>query len=439
MDDKRENGKNGLWLQVIDPSGHKRILRLNQLPCVLGTNLQEKNALRDSKIKSDALVIEENFRLNIVQDNLLVQLGDLRLQSLELPLNIPLKIGDTELQFSKEVFKNETLQFPASERPWYTESSEGVSLLHSLRKAANSDLSIYLFGETGTGKEVLAKLTHCWSMRAKGPFVPINCGALPLSLAESELFGHVKGSFTGAIKDRAGAFLQANGGTLFLDEVGDLPHEIQVKLLRFLENGEMRPVGSDRVLHSNVRIICATHKPLAKLVKEGKFRQDLYYRLASIPMQIPSLRSRPEDIKALGQWFALDQDKYLTEKAILKLQSYSWPGNVRELRHAIERASGLVGKVETLIHAKDLDFIGVNEVSDHEEVLEAGQLPGILSIKEMEKVLILRALKIAKGNRTDAAKVLGVARSTLFEMIKRHNIIGPKAIDYWGERFLLSK
>src|SRR3954467_3600220 len=171
------------------------------------------------------------------------------------------------------------------------------------RKAAATPLSIYLAGETGTGKEVLAHLLHAWSQRAPGPFGPVHGGALPLSLAESELFGHVKGAFTGAVQSRPGALMQAHGGTLFLDEIGDLPLDIQVKLLRFLENGEIRPVGADRASRADVRIVCATHHPLHKLVEEGKFRRDLYYRLASVTIEIPSLRARPDDIHMLATKF----------------------------------------------------------------------------------------------------------------------------------------
>src|SRR6185437_13187356 len=183
--------------------------------------------------------------------------------------------------------------------------------------------------ETGTGKEVLAHLLHAWSARASGPFVPINCGALPLSLAESELFGHVKGAFTGAANQRPGALMQAHGGTLFLDEIGDLPLDIQVKLLRFLENGEIRPVGADRPSRADVRLICATHHPLQKLVEEGKFRRDLYYRLASVTLEIPSLRSRPEDVEMLARKFATELGKTISTQALLRLQVHSWPGNVR--------------------------------------------------------------------------------------------------------------
>ncbi|MBC7397982.1 MAG: sigma-54-dependent Fis family transcriptional regulator [Bdellovibrionales bacterium] len=427
-----------LYLQLRDPSGHQRSLKCSQFPLVLGTQLQEKNQLRDPKLPPQAFSIESRqngFTLRSLVENLNFQIGDLKLNALELPMLVPLCIGDTQLLFSASEHKDATLEFPKGEQAWYTESEKGLRMLSSIRKSSMTKLSIYLSGETGTGKEVLAKLVHLWSERSTGSFVPINCGALSMSLVESELFGHVKGSFTGAIRDRPGALLQAHGGTLFLDEVGDLPAELQMKLLRFLESGEIRPVGSDRVLHADVRLICATHKPLLKLVQEGKFRQDLYFRLASIPIEIPSLRSRPDDVRALALVFAKEQGKTLTQEAILRLQAHIWPGNVRELRHAVERASGLSGPFEKVMHAQDFEFlISQNIYGVSEEASQsAGQvaMPGVSSLKEMEKILILRALKLANGNRKDAAKILGIARSTLFEMMKRHQIIGPKSTDYW--------
>jgi transcriptional regulator with GAF, ATPase, and Fis domain len=217
---------------------------------------------------------------------------------------------------------------------------------------------------------------------------------------------------------------------LFLDEVGDLPPELQVKLLRFLESGEIRPVGSDRVLHADVRVICATHKPLLALVQEGKFRQDLYYRLASIPIEIPPLRNRPEDIRALSIRFANQFEKTLTPDAISRLQVSPWPGNVRELRHSIERACGSVGPFESVIHANHFSFL-INHSQPVAANLAEASLPGVCRLKDMEKILILKALRISNGNRTDAAKILGIARSTLFEMMRRHEIVGPRSSDYW--------
>ncbi len=422
-----------LYLSVLDPSGHRRNGKIGAFPAKVGTRLDEKHSLRDPRLQEDAIQIErrpEGWTLKVLQDGLVAQVGDLRLQSFEIPMHVPVRLGDTEIIFSEIERKIELIEFPSGEKEWHTESEKGLDLLRMLKRASQSKLSIYLSGETGTGKEMLARLAHVWSDRAAGPFIPINCGALPVSLAESELFGHVKGSFTGAVRDRTGAFLQAHNGTLFLDEVGDLPPEIQVKLLRFLESGEIRPVGSDRTLHADARIVCATHKPLAKLVQDGKFRQDLYYRLASVPVEIPSLRARPEDIKALAVRFAREHEKVLTPEAILKLQANSWPGNVRELRHAVERAAGVAGPFEKVIHAKDFDFLSEENSSFFEESV----LPGVCNLKEMEKVMILRALKIAMGNRTDAAKYLGIARSTLFEMMKRHKIVGPRSTEYWMEK-----
>jgi two-component system NtrC family response regulator len=417
-----------LFVQVTDPSGHSRVIKLTRFPFRWGTRLGEAESLRDPKIEPEGIQIfsgEKEFVLRIQQTGLVVEIGDLKLHALEIPLRVPLRVGDTELRFTREAparpSATESVGAPGT---WLTVSRSGQELLNTVRRASQSRLSIYLTGETGTGKEVLARMIHDHSPRSTGSFIALNCGALPLSLAESELFGHVKGSFTGAVRDRPGAFLQAHNGTLFLDEVGDLPPEIQVQLLRFLESGEIRPVGGDRVLHADVRVVCATHKPLLRLVQEGKFRQDLYYRLASVPVEIPSLRARPDDIEFLALKYAREQEKELTPEAVRRLRAYPWPGNVRELRHAVERAAGLAGPFEMLVHARDLEFLRFDGLSA-EQADEV--LPGVQSIAEMEKVMILRALKFVGGNRTDAARVLGVARSTLFEMMKRHRILGPKA------------
>jgi two-component system response regulator HydG len=421
-----------LYLQLIDPCGQKRCLTLRHFPLTLGTDIQHKNQLRDQSLKKEALLIERksegDFSLRVLQEGVTLNMGDLHFSSIELPFGVSLNLGDTELNFALSETKDTAIEFPDGVQAWYTESKNGIELLKSVRKASQTKLSIYLSGDTGTGKEVLAKLIHLWSERSAGAFVPINCGALALSLAESELFGHVKGSFTGAVKDRPGALLQAHGGTLFLDEVGDLPLELQVKLLRFLENGEIKPVGSDRTLFADARIVCATHKPLLQLVKDGKFRQDLYFRLASIPIEIPNLRSRPEDIRMLALQFSKAHGKMLTEGTVRRLQMHAWPGNVRELRHAVERACGLAGVKEKIIHAKDFDFLQAQSQTVAELQVSGAD---IYSLKVMEKILIKRALKFSRGNRGEAAKILGIARSTLFERMKKHRITGLKAVDLW--------
>lgn len=419
-----------IFLQIHDPSGECRVVRLNQFPVVIGTSIQDKNGLRDSKLSSSALILDhqQNLILKSNQEGVLIRTGDLRFPAIEVPYQYPLRVGDTELVFFQEDPKLINKIDPGfSQIKWQTRSESGISLLSDMKKASLTRLSVYLLGETGTGKELLAEQIHQWSDRAAGAFVAINCGALPISLAESELFGHVKGAFTGASRDRTGAFLQAHNGTLFLDEVGDLPMELQVKLLRFLECGEIRPVGSDRIMHADVRVICATHKPLSKLVEEGKFRQDLYFRLASIPFEIPNLNSRPEDIEALSRKFAEDNGKTISVSAIEKLLNHHWAGNVRELRHAVERACGLSGPFEDALQEKNFGFL-----SRSHPVLSTGEETGgqICTLEEMEKLLLLKALKICKGNRTQASKILGIARSTLFDMIKRHRIVGPRSIEY---------
>jgi transcriptional regulator with PAS, ATPase and Fis domain len=423
--------KQSIFMQVRDPSGETRVLRCEDFPLRLGTSFGDSGGFRDSRLAASALMIEDrggDLVLKATQENLMIVMGDLKFPAIQIPFSVPLKIADTEVVFyQKDPRKAAVQDTSIVQSKWYTKSAEGVKLLHDLKKSSATRLSIYLHGETGTGKELLAQQIHDWSDRAAGSFVAINCGALPLSLAESELFGHIKGSFTGASRDRVGALLQAHNGTLFLDEVGDLPMELQVKLLRFLESGEIRPVGSDRVMHADVRVICATHKPLLKLVEEGKFRQDLYFRLASIPLEIPSLNSRPSDIKALATKFATENGKNLSENAMKKLMFHHWAGNVRELRHAIERACGMAGPFEQVLHEQSFEFLslGAGGTSLAEELI-----PGICTFEEMEKTLLLRALKMTHGNRTTAAKILGIARSTLFDMMKRHRIIGPRSVEY---------
>ncbi|MBU6152838.1 MAG: sigma-54 dependent transcriptional regulator [Bdellovibrionales bacterium] len=429
---------NELFVQIRDPDGHRRTLKWRSYPIELGTDPADRNQLRDPKLKAGVLRIERHpvrGPIMIALDpELLIGLGDYRVQSLELPFFVPIKVGDTELIFTETEVRTKVRETAPGERTWYTESEKGRQMLEAVRKASRTKLSVYLSGETGTGKEVLGRWTHLWSERASGPFVPINCGAVAVSVAESELFGHVKGAFTGAVKDRPGALLQAHGGTLFLDEVGDLPLELQVKLLRFLESGEIRPLGSDRVLHADVRIVCATHKPLKALVQEGKFRQDLYFRLASIPIEIPSLRSRPEDVGALAVRFAEEFGKTLTREAIYRLQVNPWPGNVRELRHAIERACGSVGPEQGVVHASDFDFMNETEESAIAGAIQASatvQAPGICTLDQMEKFMILRALRVVNGRRSEAARLLGIARSTLFVRMKYHGINGPRAEEAW--------
>lgn len=273
------------------------------------------------------------------------------------------------------------------------------------------------------GKELLAHQAHAWSAQAGGPFVPLHCAAISPLIAESELFGHVRGAFTGAFQSRLGALQTARGGTLFLDEVAELSSDLQVKLLRFLENGEYRPIGSDRTEHSNARIVCATHRDLRTWVRAGKFREDLYFRLAGITIQIPPLRSRLPDIAAQAHRFALEHDFILGQGCVEFLQTYAWPGNSRELKRCIERAVFLSGipRRETNETAQllpeDFDLGAGGELLPESETL---------NLLEMEKTWIYKALRAHQGNRERAAEALGIARSTLFQRLRTY---GNEAIN----------
>ena len=434
-----------MWqLKIQDPSGETRIIPLprqvNQTLSV-GRGAGQDVLLRDPTVAAQVATLRgfspkngaiadvrfSPYWLKVFDEHSSARLGDLDIRDAHIPAGVPVTLGETRLTIEAKGAEVLLPLQPTNSRPWLTQSEEGKKVLWMAKKSAATPLSIYIAGETGTGKEVIAQLLHSWSDRASGPFVPLHCGALALSLAESELFGHVKGAYTGAAHHRAGALMQAHNGTLFLDEVGDLPADIQVKLLRFLENGEIRPVGADRSSRADVRLLCATHHPLKQLVETGKFRRDLYYRLASVTIEIPTLRSRPEDIEMLANRFASEFDRCISSRAMLRLQAHSWPGNVRELRHAVERASGLAGAFSPVLDEDSFEFLLTSENISQSPTLEFGS--AVLSLEEMERVLLLKSLKLSKGNRTEAAKILGVARSTLFEMLKRHKITGPKSAE----------
>lgn len=421
-------------LRIFDPSGEVRLVPIKGT-VILGRSDASMVLLRDPSLPKEAAKLvycadEESkkntfpYWIQVLENCPTVWLGDLPVKDAQVPPELSIRIGETKIILQSVQSSISLPVQPASVRHWYTRTQSGQEVLWIAKKAATTALSIYIAGETGVGKEVLSGLIHAWSERASGPFVPLHCGALPINLAESELFGHVKGAFTGASHHRSGALMQAHGGTLFLDEIGDLSLDIQVKLLRFLENGEIRPVGADQPSRANVRILCATHLPLEKLVEEGKFRRDLYYRLASLTVSIPPLRERYEDIEMLANRFAVEFGKTLSSRAHFRLKAHRWPGNVRELRHAIERAAGLSSTFTPVLGEEAFEFLLTKEnmTSTPELSLNAS----FLTLNEMERVMILRSLKMTHGNRIQAAKLLGVARSTLFDMLKRHKIYGPK-------------
>jgi len=290
-------------------------------------------------------------------------------------------------------------------------------------RVAPSDATVLVTGESGTGKELLARGIHYNSSRAEGPFIPVNCAAIPEHLIESELFGHVKGAFTGAVRDREGKFEQADGGTIFLDEIGDLRIDLQAKILRALQERTIDRVGGVKQIDLDVRVIAATNKDLEREVREGAFREDLYYRLSVIVLQMPPLRERKDDIPLLAEHFLKKYNAHsappLTPDALSLLTAYAWPGNVRELENVMERASVL--KRGDTITREDLPEKLSRKPAGALEVLL--NLPeGGLSLEDLERDLIVKALEKHKGNQTRAAEYLRITRPTLIYRMEKYGL-----------------
>jgi len=291
-------------------------------------------------------------------------------------------------------------------------------LFKLMAQVAKSRATILIHGETGTGKELVACAIHQHSPRVDRPFVRLNCASLAESLLESELFGHEKGSFTGALARRCGRFEQADGGTLFLDEVSEIPIALQVKLLRILQEKEFERVGGNETVHVDVRIVAATNRDLGELVKAGRFREDLYYRLNVVQLDVPPLRTRKSDIPLLATHFMLEHTrengflpKKFTDAALKALLLYSWPGNVRELENAIERA--VVLSTTDVIDVENLPALTGSSQSESIAVM----VPG-LTLAELERAAILQALEAAGGSTQTAAEMLGVSRRKIQYRLK---------------------
>ncbi|MEZ4335698.1 MAG: sigma-54 dependent transcriptional regulator [Sandaracinaceae bacterium] len=288
-----------------------------------------------------------------------------------------------------------------------------------VRRVADKEVTVLISGESGTGKERLAEAIVRASRRAEAPFVRFNCAAITAELAEAELFGHVKGAFTGAVRSRTGLFREADGGTLFLDEVGELDPRTQAKLLRVLQEGEVRPVGEDHPVKVDVRILAATHRDLAAEVERGAFRDDLYYRLKVVSLHVPPLRERPADIEILAKHF-LDEyaDRFgagpfvIDDAMRARLGAYAWPGNVRELKNAIE----------SLVALSPPDALDL-ELLPGDAGVETKARAGLAArLAAYERGVLVEALEAADGNRTEAARSLGIGRATLYEKLDKHGI-----------------
>ncbi len=308
----------------------------------------------------------------------------------------------------------------------FTEDERMLEILDLVRKVASYNTTVLITGESGTGKELIARAIHYSGSRSGGAFIAVNCGAIPASLLESELFGHVRGAFTDAHRNKAGLFQEAEGGTIFLDEVGELPMELQVKLLRVLQEGEIRRVGDTRSIRIDTRVVAATVKDLKEEVREGRFREDLYYRLNVIEIRLPPLRERRKDIPGLARLFVEryskkfgKQIKGISDEAMGVLLGYNWPGNIRELENVMERA----------VILEEGDTIGVDTLPIVDRVESTGgeiMHTDDLSIKKaqemVERILIKRALERTKGNKTKAAELLEISHRALLYKIKSYGL-----------------
>ncbi len=332
----------------------------------------------------------------------------------------------------------ETLKFPEI----ITKAKTMEAVLRLIEKVSPRDLSVLLWGESGTGKELFAQAIHNHSTRRDGSFVALNCAALPPNLVESELFGHEKGAFTGAISSHKGKILQASGGTLFLDEIGELPIEIQPKLLRALQERTFVPVGGKAPIESDFRLVCATNRDLVQEVKQGRFREDLFYRIAVFPVKLPPLRDRMEDLELLlGHFLRLEgiENPIITDDAVQRLHAHRWPGNVRELKNfsqaiplfcdsnMIDRnALGMYFSSRMEGSGFDSDLPSLTETADSQLPLQSGNAQSttrpVRKIEDIEREEIQYALNYYKGNVAEAARALGMGRATLYKYLKRTSI-----------------
>jgi DNA-binding NtrC family response regulator len=416
-----------IQLLVREPDKPERTYRIHQEITTLGKALSCDLVLADSYC-SDVhckLIVKGNrvslFDLHSTNGSFV---NGVRVREADLEDGFKITIGKTELvlEFLSEEIKIKPLKTDFF-GPIVGKSPAMRELYPLLQQVAPADATVCVLGETGTGKELVARALHDLSPRKTGPWIALNCGALSRELIQSELFGHEKGAFTGAVQQRRGAFEQAHGGTLFLDEIGELPLDLQPALLRVLETGKLRRVGGNQEISVDVRLVCATHRDLSKLVATGQLREDLFFRLYVFPIFIPPLRERREDILLLSEYFLKTmtppgKNLKLQPEAIRYLESQEWRGNVRELKNIIQRA---------IVLAKDGE-IGVSELtlpkssSTSTEGNSFESLPNVANLQELEKQIILRELRAQGDNRVATAKALGIAKSTLYEKLKQYGV-----------------
>ncbi len=373
-----------------------------------------------SRQHADFVVTEEGIRVEDLDSTNGVRYLGSRIDSALLPIGAQISVGKTVLALLP-LGQGKSIE-PATQTTYGDLLGLSVSmrrLFALLQRLEGSEAPVLLLGETGTGKELVARAIHTHSKRGKGPYVVLDCGGLPKDLVESEIFGHVRGAYTGAAGDRAGAFEQAHGGTLFIDEIGELPLDLQPRLLRALESREVKRVGDNAYRRVDVRVVAATHRDLARAVRDNSFREDLYYRLAVVKLRLPPLRDRPEDIPLLARHFAAELgregDDTLPQELLAVMASHIWPGNVRELRNAVQRLLSLGDLPEQI----DSEAGGTTTVDPNKPYKEAREEV----VDRFEGAYVEAILQAHDGNISKASRAAGIARTHFKNLMRKHGLV----------------
>ncbi len=407
---------------IKDPTKYSLIICDYKMPGLDGLSLYRE--LSKTKVTAPVILISSHGTTELMYDSISQGIFDFIQKPFnfkELTAVIQRALKFFEIQSDYHNLKNQLTKEGDQE---FIGKSPGMLIVKDIiERVAPTSASVLILGETGTGKEVVAKAIHHQSPRSGRPLVCVNCAAIPEGLIESELFGHEKGSFTGAVDKKTGLFEQASGGTIFLDEIGDLPLLMQSKILRVLQEGIVRPIGSSKERKVDVRVLAATHKDLSAMMSTGQFREDLYYRLNVVTIQVPPLRERKDDIPLLCAHFltkfkAIHSSKVagISGTGLQKLLNYDWPGNIRELQNTIERSI-------VMCRGNELTEADILMGTTHKErTLLINDFEHLPSLKEIEKKYICHVLGATNGKREEAAKILGINRKTLYSKIKEYNL-----------------